>query len=135
MPSVAGPDGTVFRMGHAMSGDRMLMAPGTKKPGCHMKSERTSLGNAIRKAMGLPPVEHEPGRFAPMLVVDPIEMTAHHTGEAELTRIPHMHTMHHTVMSSDEVSFLRRVHAALLTLGKWEARAVSFVLGASPLSS
>jgi hypothetical protein len=123
------PEGAVFRFGHAMAAP---VSPGFKKTGCRMRPSnggRPSVGDAIRHALGLPPVEHEHHHGhhqapPPPLLLKPVLIAPAHQ-ESGIIRVQAPQQV-----TTSEEPFLRRVHAALLTLGKWEARAVAFVLGA-----
>jgi hypothetical protein len=127
-PSVGGPDGSVFRIGHAMSmPNHPVPGPAVpQKAGCHMrpgKGSHTSLSDTLRKALGLPPVEDQHPHHAYIgatVIPAPIFVEEGRIANKAQKIVGY---------KSGEEPFLRRVHTALLELGTWEARAVAFVLG------
>jgi len=131
---VGGPDGHVFRLGHAMSSENagMRLSPGPAKP-CRMKNGKGSLSDTIRKALGLPPIEHH--RPPPPIALPLVEVAPTGPGPVNIWKAhPHPPPMAPTgdnlsMEKGGEDSFLHRIRTALLQLDTWEARAVAFVLG------
>jgi hypothetical protein len=124
---------TVVRFGHAMAGMDDKMGPGAlgpispsvRKP-CPMhrggQKDGMSLSDSLRKALGLPQVEHQPIRHVHMKPDEVMPMVKVH-GES----LPPQDSA--WFAESQDDTFLRRLHSALMALDTWEARAVAFVLG------
>jgi len=56
--------------------------------------------------------------------------THHHDGSSPNVPVPHMsHRPHHHIYNGHKPSFSTRLHHSLMHLGRWEGRAVAFVLG------
>ncbi|KAG8762581.1 hypothetical protein FRC11_008703 [Ceratobasidium sp. 423] len=89
-----------------------------RKGGCRggMRAKAMQIGNKLRVILGLPPIEpHSRG----MMKIHITESTS------QPTRHRHYHA-HHNMHGE---SFMFRLSHALATLGPWEGRVVSFVLG------
>jgi len=100
------------------------------------------LSNAFRKALGLPIIENHPHphliyksgplrSVTPTLMVDGIPV---HQLRPQATPVPvphHRHHHHHgmRVHRVHGAPFVTRLHYSLMNLGRWEGRAVAFVLG------
>jgi hypothetical protein len=129
---------TVVRFGHVMAGMDGKMGPGApgpivssvRKP-CPMhrggSKEGSSLSDSVMKALGLRPVEHQP--IGHIHLKPDVAMP---TAMVMARPVPPMRpstdgSWYHDGTQDD--TFLRRLHAALMALDTWEARAVAFVLG------
>jgi hypothetical protein len=95
-----------------------------------------ALTNGLRVAVGLTPIAAADGSIR-VDAVPPLPTLVRRPSQAPCGIEPWLcapapaGTLH---VGHAAPPFLERLHEALLRLGPWEARAVSFVLGASPLS-
>ncbi|KAL1743786.1 hypothetical protein HDZ31DRAFT_40159 [Schizophyllum fasciatum] len=119
--------------------------------GGRLNEKAIEISNAFRQALGMPLIEmahagahpydgprrhdgphhhHGEGHHAMRPDGPEMRIMAGGKGEDGEMRMPHHQHHHHRIhFHHEEVSFLRRVHFALMTLGPWEGRAVAFVLG------
>ncbi|KAG9099390.1 hypothetical protein FRC06_005311 [Ceratobasidium sp. 370] len=99
--------------------------------GCRMKGMRTKSlqwGNKLRVVLGLPPIENfQQPSFVVESLVDG-NGTVIYRKEIPINRLP-THHRHHMRPLHRHSSFMIRLSHALASLGPWEGRAVSFVLG------
>ncbi|CUA66921.1 hypothetical protein RSOLAG22IIIB_00371 [Rhizoctonia solani] len=86
-----------------------------RKGGCHggMRVKALRIGNRLRVILGLPPID-----FHGMKKI-----------QAEATSQPTRHHHYHGHSYMHKQSFMHRLSRALATLGPWEGRVLSFVLG------
>lgn len=156
IPNVARPE--VFRVGLAGAGaprasKAVPMIGGRMRKGCAggMREKAIDISNTLRQAIGLPAIEGSldkssfDGMFGPgdLRAVMPYDgsLIDLHPEEKDVRSVylPHPHTINHDISDRvkemldativEEPSFIERIHAALVELGPWEARAVAFVLG------
>ena len=145
------------RLGHAVPGKAEFVGKMKKHP-CgrnRLRQKAVEISNLLRQALGLPliksgghhslgdgevrilPFVGSPNIFAPVHGKDAdgaikfisIE-TPHdgnHHGYHAHGRHPHHHKGHHHHFGKG--SFINRVQYSILNLGRWEGRAVAFVLG------
>jgi len=127
--------------------------PGRRRGRFHHKA--VEISNAFRKALGLPPIQvgghpgHVDGRITilPVIGSSPIatfvpvrhmnNMDNHnHSNLDDQGRPRHVHHVHHNHHGHRHAHhrlaqgpFIDRIHYSLMNLGRWEGRAVAFVLG------
>jgi hypothetical protein len=94
------------------------------RPDCKgmMKTKTVELSNKLRAALGLPMIAPTPHALH----------SAHHTHQLGPNRVWHHgppHERHHHKVHRQDMPFVERLTHALNNLGKWEGRAVAFVLG------
>ncbi|KAG8747154.1 hypothetical protein FRC10_002203 [Ceratobasidium sp. 414] len=99
--------------------------------GCRMKGMRTKSlqwGNKLRVILGLPPIDsfHRPSFFVETLTDG--NGTVIYRKEIPVNRLP-THHRHHMRPLHGRPPLMIRLSHALASLGPWEGRAVSFVLG------
>lgn len=99
------------------------------KHGCagRFRAKAMRLSNWFRHAFGLPPVPTETkADGVPMGTLDaPHEIEV---ARPDVQPHPHHHH-HHSKLQHSERTFMERLTRALMILGPWEGRAVSFMLG------
>ncbi|KAL0069969.1 hypothetical protein AAF712_002866 [Marasmius tenuissimus] len=102
------------------------------------RQKSLEMSNSLREALGLPPIKVDEvipkGPMAPVAwFVSPNEGLGKqpHHGNGHVDR-PRFHAHHHHgphFRAHRDGSFMMRLHYALMSLGRWEGRAVAFVLG------
>lgn len=127
----------VYRVGLAGAPVTSVSAPaGRTHKGCgSMRAKAVELSNTLRAAVGLPPIESPTQKLN--LAVMPGGNIILHPEDEENGRAAYLpHPRPYGGIMPPEVeeeimepSFVERIHAALVELGPWEARAVAFVLG------
>ena len=141
-----------LRLGHAAA-DRGNFVVKTKKGPCHasrISQKAVEVSNLFREALGLPLIKsvghpgpddgrvnispfvgtpntfvHDKGTEGPYKVMTFVPLPPH-------AAPPHAHGRHRHHMSHHRFgkgSFLNRIHYSIMNLGRWEGRAVAFVLG------
>ncbi|KAK1235557.1 hypothetical protein PQX77_001210 [Marasmius sp. AFHP31] len=105
------------------------------------RQKSLEMSNSLREALGLPPIKVD--EFVPKGPVAPVVPVAWfvspneglgkqpHHGNGHVDR-PRFHAHHHHgphFHAHRDGSFMMRLHYALMSLGRWEGRAVAFVLG------
>jgi len=116
---------------HAMSQQKQPCGAGAAAARIHEKA--INISNAFRLALGMDRIEAHPTAVTPGFV----HLTAlpsaipnpegHHRHPHH--HHDHHHEHHHHKSHPPKTTFMRRIHLALTSLGRWEGRAVAFVLG------
>jgi hypothetical protein len=123
------------------TGNGVLSSP-PKKHGCgDLKNKSMDMTNSLRKLLGLETVQPDSEYQSPPFIVSEAIRGPNTVGRVEVfeestttkvATIPHPH--HYRLRPSGaspayDQNLVQRIHAALVALGPWEARAVAFVLG------
>jgi len=108
------------------------ISPMMRKGGCRggMRSKSMQLGNKLRVILGLPPInDFHRSSFVVETIMNADGSVTNERFIPVNTRLPTHHHRHNMRPQHHRTPFMIRLSYALASLGPWEGRAVSFVLG------